>query len=94
MKIFRGKHFCKIASVFAAILFAFSFLSCSDGSDSGSTLAQDGAKDAPKTDGKLSSMTSREFAAAMTVGWNLGNTLDVHDNSKGKENLGIGVQAW
>lgn len=85
MKIFRGKHFCKIASVFAAILFAFSFLSCSDGSNSGSTLAQDG---------NLSSMTSREFAAAMTVGWNLGNTLDVHDNSKGKENLGIGVQAW
>lgn len=94
MKIFRGKHFCKIASVFAAILFAFSFLSCSDGSDSASTLAQDGAKNAPKTDGELSSMTSREFAAAMTVGWNLGNTLDVHDNSKRKENLGIGVQAW
>ena len=59
MKIFSGKRFCKIASVFAAILFAFSFLSCSDGSDSGSTLAQDG---------NLSSMTSREFAAAMTVG--------------------------
>lgn len=52
-------------------------------------------KTPPKTDAKLSAMTSKEFAAAMTIGWNLGNTLDAHDSSAGKTNKGLDTEkSW
>ncbi len=42
--------------------------------------------------GKSSGMTSLEFAKRLSIGWNLGNTLDAHYSSAGKTNKGLSTE--
>ena len=43
----------------------------------------------------LSSLSSIDFAKRLTIGWNLGNTLDAHDKTAGKTNKGLSTEtSW
>lgn len=62
------------------------FVSCS--SDSGEE------NKGNSSDSTLANLTSKQFAAKLTVGWNLGNTLDAHDSSAGKTNKGLVTETY
>ena len=67
------KHFFSVLVLFAAMTLIVSFAGC----------PQESEDDTPDTD--YSGVSALEFASLMRIGWNLGNTLDAHNNMNPRE---------